>query len=59
MRTKCYSENVTGTDHVEDRVIYGRKVGRWESVDWMHLAQDRFRWRDLVNTVKKLQVFTR
>jgi hypothetical protein len=25
-------------------------------VDWIHLAQDRYRWRALVNVVMKLQV---
>jgi hypothetical protein len=28
----------------------------WEIVDWMHLAQDRDHWRDLVNTVINLPV---
>jgi len=28
----------------------------WEGVDWMHLAQDREEWRNLVNTVTKLRV---
>jgi hypothetical protein len=32
-----------------------REIG-WEGVDWMHLAQDRNRWRALVNTVKNLWV---
>jgi hypothetical protein len=27
-----------------------RKIG-WEGVDWMHLAQDRDQWWDIVNTV--------
>jgi hypothetical protein len=27
-----------------------REIG-WRSVDWIQLAQDRDRWRDLVNTV--------
>jgi hypothetical protein len=27
-----------------------RKIG-WESVEWIHLAQDRDRWRTLVNMV--------
>jgi hypothetical protein len=30
--------------------------GRWDSVDWIHLAQDRYHWRDLVNTVMNLRV---
>jgi hypothetical protein len=28
----------------------------WESVDWIQLAQDRHRWRDIVNTVINLRV---
>jgi hypothetical protein len=27
-----------------------------EGLDWIHLAQDRDRWRVLVNTVKNLRV---
>jgi hypothetical protein len=29
---------------------------RFGGVDWIHLAQDRDRWRALVNTVMNLQV---
>jgi len=32
-----------------------REIG-WEAVDWMHLAQDRNHWGDLLNAVKNLQV---
>jgi hypothetical protein len=32
-----------------------RKIG-WGSVDWTQLAQDRDRWRALVNTVMNLLV---
>jgi hypothetical protein len=28
----------------------------WGSVDWIQLAQDRDRWRALVNTVMNLRV---
>jgi hypothetical protein len=28
----------------------------WEGVDWMHVAQDRNKWRDVVNTVMNLRV---
>jgi hypothetical protein len=32
-----------------------REIG-WGSVDWIQLAQDRDRWRVLVNTVTNLRV---
>jgi hypothetical protein len=32
-----------------------RETG-WGSVDWIQLAQDRVRWRALVNTVMNLRV---
>jgi hypothetical protein len=32
-----------------------REIG-WGSVDWIQLAQDRDRWRDLVNTVMNIRV---
>jgi hypothetical protein len=32
-----------------------REIG-WGSSDWINLAQDRDRWRDLVITVMKLRV---
>jgi hypothetical protein len=28
-----------------------REIG-WEGVDWIHLAQDRYQWRTVMNTVK-------
>jgi hypothetical protein len=31
----------------------GLREIEWEVVDWIHLAQDRDPWRDLVNTVMK------
>jgi hypothetical protein len=34
-----------------------REIG-WGSVDWIQLAQDRDRWRALVNTVMYLWVLT-
>jgi hypothetical protein len=53
----------------EGRRLLGRPRRRWENnikmdlreigfgdVDWIHLAQDRNRWRALVNTVMNLRV---
>jgi len=28
----------------------------WKVVDWIHVAQDRDRWRALVNTIMKLTI---
>jgi hypothetical protein len=32
-----------------------REIG-WEGADWMHLAQDKYQWQALVNTVMNLRV---
>jgi hypothetical protein len=32
-----------------------REIG-WDGMDWIDLAQDRDRWRALVNTVMNLRV---
>jgi hypothetical protein len=32
-----------------------REIG-WDGIDWINLAQDRDRWRTLVNTVMNLWV---
>jgi hypothetical protein len=32
-----------------------REIG-WDGMDWIHLAQDRDRWRALVKTVMNLRV---
>jgi hypothetical protein len=32
-----------------------REIG-WSGMDWIDLAQDRYQWRALVNTVKNFRV---
>jgi hypothetical protein len=34
-----------------------REIG-WDSVDWIQLAQDRDRWRAVVNTLMNLRVLS-
>jgi len=50
-------------DHLEDTCIDGRIILRWifrkwdlGVLDWIKLAQDRDRWRALVNAVMNLRV---
>jgi hypothetical protein len=40
----------------EDNIKMHLKGNRFGDVDWIHLAQDRDRWRSLVKTVMKLRV---
>jgi hypothetical protein len=40
---------------VENIKIDLREIG-WDGMDWIDLAQDRYKWRALVNTVMKLRV---
>jgi hypothetical protein len=46
-RPKCRWEDGIKTDLTE--------IG-WEGVEWIHLAQDRDRWRAVVNAVMNLRV---
>lgn len=32
------------------------KIVEWGVVDWIHLTQDRNKWRAVVNTVMKLEI---
>jgi hypothetical protein len=40
----------------EDNIKMDFRYIRWGGMDWIHLAQDRGRWRALVNTIMDLQV---
>jgi hypothetical protein len=40
----------------EDRIKLDLRETGWEGVEWSHLAQDRDRWRAVVNAVMKLLV---
>jgi len=64
MRPKFLSENLKGRDHSEELGVDGRIICIimdlreivWESVEWMHLAQERDQWRAVVNMVMNLWV---
>jgi hypothetical protein len=40
----------------EDGIRMGLREIGWGGVEWIHLAQDRDRWRAVVNAVMKLRV---
>jgi hypothetical protein len=53
-------------DHLEDQGVDGRMGSEWilgrlagGSVDWIKLAQNRDRWRGLVDTVINLRVLSK
>jgi hypothetical protein len=50
--TKLEDPGVDGGDNIEMDL---REVG-WGDMNWINLAQDRDRWRVLVNTVMNLRV---
>jgi hypothetical protein len=53
-------EIVKKRDHLGDPGLYGRIILRWIfrklDMDWIDLAQDRDRWRELVNAIMNLRV---
>jgi hypothetical protein len=40
----------------EDNMKMDFKEIGWRDTDWIHLAEDRDQWRDLVNTILNLRV---
>jgi hypothetical protein len=62
-REKCTRfgwESPKERDHLEDQGVDGKMGSEWEiglgDVDWIRLAQDRDRWRAVVNAVMNLRV---
>jgi hypothetical protein len=50
-------ESLKKRDHsVEDNIKMDVEVIRCKGVDWIHLAQDMYRWRALVNMAMNLRV---
>jgi hypothetical protein len=39
-----------------DNIKFDLREVRWDGMNWIDLAQDRDRWRALVNTVMNLRV---
>jgi hypothetical protein len=58
-----YRESLKEKDHMKDQGVDGRvgskrTLGRLAGggLEWIHLAQDRIRWRAVVNAVMNLRV---
>jgi hypothetical protein len=49
-----WQENMRERNLSEDNIRMDLREIGLEAVDWIHVAQDRDRWRDFVNTVMKL-----
>jgi hypothetical protein len=63
MLTKYWLECMNGKNQSgrpwsmrEDNIKMDLREIRWEGKDWINLAQDRDRWRAVVNTVMILRV---
>jgi hypothetical protein len=60
--TRFWWERQKERDHSEDQGVGVRMRSEWilgrlaEGVEWIQLAQDRDRWRAIVNTVMNLRV---
>jgi hypothetical protein len=63
VHTTFWLGGLKGGDHQEDLGVDGKTTLKWDlreigfgDVNWIHWAQDRDRWRALVNTVMNLRV---
>jgi hypothetical protein len=60
--TGVWCESPKERDHLKDQGVDGRMGSKWTlgrlvwGVEWIHLAQDRDRWRAVVNAVMNLRV---
>jgi hypothetical protein len=60
--TGLWWESPNGKDYLKDQGVDGRMGSKWTlerlvgGVKWIHLAQDRDRWRAVVNAVMNLRV---
>ena len=56
--TWFWQGNLRERDHLEDPGVDGKDIQEVDGggIDWIKLAQDRDRWRALVNAVMNLQV---
>jgi hypothetical protein len=61
--TGSWWESPKERDHLKDQGVDGRKGSKWTlgrfargGVEWVHLAQDRDRWRAVVSAVMNLRV---
>jgi len=58
MHKKLWSEDLKDRDHAEGKIILElmlRKKG-WESVKWIHLAQEKDQWQAHVNRIMNIRV---
>jgi hypothetical protein len=63
VHTGFWLEDLREGDHLGDPGVDGRMILKWifqtwdvEGMDWIELAQDRDRWRTVVNAVMNLRV---
>jgi hypothetical protein len=62
MHAGFWWENSRARNHLKDLEVDGRIILKWifkkwdEGMDWTELAQERNRWRALVNAVMNLRV---
>jgi hypothetical protein len=62
VHTGFWWAELTEPDHLEDPGVDGRIILKWNlkkwagGIDWIDIAQDRDRWRALVNAVTNLRV---